>query len=329
MQGTICWRILLLAVLAAAFVCPGMAQDTGSTPAAGPVLPGVLPDAPAPPIAASGLVAAAAQPEPGAQTPAPPAGPAPDAAQTGSAGQTGSSSQAAPPGSATGAQKTQHQKAADELKQEEKQRILGVAPNFGTSYNWRATPLSAGQKLELAFRSATDPFTLAAAGLVAGYHEALDEDTGFGWGAEGYGKRWGAAYLDAFDGAMIGNGMLPAVLRQDPRYFRLGHGSFTRRFFYAVATSYICRGDNGKWQPNVSNVGGNIVSGAISNLYYPAQNSGWGQTIANGMIVTTEGTVGGVLDEFWPDISRKLLHRDPTHGADAAAALRTRDSGGR
>ena len=119
---------------------------------------------------------------------------------------------------------------------------------------------------------------------------------------------------------MIGNGFLPALLHQDPRYFRLGHGSFHHRLFYAIATSFICKHDNtGKWEPNYSNVGGNIIAGAISNLYYPSQTAGLGQTIDNGLIVTTEGTFGGVLQEFWPDISRKFFHKDPTHGLDAQA----------
>lgn len=102
------------------------------------------------------------------------------------------------------------------------------------------------------------------------------------------------------------------------RYFRLGHGTKTHRLFYAIATTVICKHDNtGRWEPNYSNVAGNIISGAISNLYYPSSNSGFGQTIANGLTVTAEGTIGGVFDEFWPDISRKLFHKDPTHGLDA------------
>ena len=102
-------------------------------------------------------------------------------------------------------------------------------PTFNTTYISNAVSLTAGQKMSLAFHSTIDPFAFAAAFMVAGYHEGLDDDPGFGWGAEGYFKRSGAAYLDAFDGTMIGNGILPAVLHQDPRYFRLGHGTITHR----------------------------------------------------------------------------------------------------
>jgi hypothetical protein len=216
------------------------------------------------------------------------------------------------------AQESRHQKAAEQLKEEERQRVVGIVPDFGVTYHSDAVSLSAGQKMQLAVRSAVDPFTFVAAFLVAGMNEALDEDSGFGWGAEGFGKRSGAAYLDAFDGDILASGVLPVLFHQDPRYFRLGHGSFHHRLFYAVAASFICKHDNtGRWEPNYSNIGGNLAAGAISNLYYPSGDSGWGRTIGNGMIVTTEGTLGGIFDEFWPDISRKVLHRDPTNGLDA------------
>jgi hypothetical protein len=216
------------------------------------------------------------------------------------------------------AEKSQHEKAEEQLKEQEKQRVVGILPSFNVSYRSDAVSLTAGQKMSLAFHSSVDPVTFAAAFLVAGYHEGMHDDVGFPWGIKGYGERSGAAYLDAFDGTMIGNGILPAILHQDPRYFRLGHGSATHRLLYALATNVVCKHDNtGKWEPNYSNVSGNIISGALSNLYYPSSGSGIGQTFTNGFIVTAEGGFGSIFQEFWPDISRKFLHKDPTHGLDA------------
>ncbi len=208
-------------------------------------------------------------------------------------------------------------KAEEQIKEQEKQRVLGVVPSFNVSYRSDAVSLTGWQKMGLAFHTVIDPVTFGASFAVAGYHEALNDLSGFRWGVRGYGERVGAAYLDSFDGTMIGNGVLPALLHQDPRYFRMGHGKVSRRFLYATTTAFVCKHDNtGKWEPNYSNVLGNIASGAISNLYYPGSNSGLGLTISNGMVQTAVGAIGGVFQEFWPDISRRLLHKDPTHGLD-------------
>jgi hypothetical protein len=239
-----------------------------------------------------------------------------DSSSTSGAASTSSSS----PGQSqpqANSQQTEHEKAEQQMKAQEKQRVAGIVPSFNVSYIGDAASLSAGQKIRLAFRSQIDPYAFGIASIVAGIGEAKDDNPGFGWGPTGYFERAGAAYLDAFDGAMIGNGFLPALLHQDPRYFRMGHGTFTHRFLYAVSTSFICKHDHtGKWEPNYSNVGGNIASGAISNLYYP-NGTGVAHTFTDGLTVTAEGTFGGVLQEFWPDISRKLFHKDPTNGLDA------------
>lgn len=273
-----------------------------------------LPETPQPQFALAEAEPPEQQAQPG-QNQTIPSAPSASPAQA-PAPQGNSSSQTAP--QQPGAAKTQREKAEQQIKEQEQQRVLGIVPAFNISYRSDAVSLTASQKLKLAFRSSVDPFTFAAGFAVAGYHEALDQDTGFGWGAEGYFKRSGAAYLDAFDGTMIGNGILPSVLHQDPRYFRLGHGTASHRLLYALATNVICKHDNtGKWEPNYSNVSGNIIAGAISNLYYPPSGSGIGQTFSNGFIVTAEGGFGSIFQEFWPDISRKFLHRDPTHGLDA------------
>ncbi len=244
----------------------------------------------------------------------------PQAQQTpaGQPAQGSSSSQAAAQKPDAG--KSQYEKAQEQIKEQEKQRVVGVVPQFNISYRSDAVSMTPGQKMRLALRSSVDPVAFGAAFLVAGYHEALHNNVGFPWGIKGYGERSGAAYLDAFDGTMIGNGILPSILHQDPRYFRLGHGTITHRMLYSLATNVICKHDNtGKWEPNYSNVGGNIIAGAISNLYYPPSDSGIGETFTNGFIVTAEGGIGSIFDEFWPDLSRKFLHKDPTHGLDAQA----------
>ena len=196
--------------------------------------------------------------------------------------------------------------AEAEVEQEEHQRILGVLPNFNTLNSQHAVALSAGQKLHLALKSALDPVTFAVAALDAGYSQAEDDFPGYHQGALGYAKRFGAAYGDSFDGTVIGNALFPMLLRQDPRYFRKATGNFKSRLFYALLTTVRCKGDNGNWQPNFSNVLGNIAAGGISNVYYPSSDRGASLTFQRAFTVTAEGAIGAVFVEFWPDISRRL-----------------------
>jgi hypothetical protein len=200
--------------------------------------------------------------------------------------------------------------SADVLKQEERQRILGVVPNFNTVESSAAVPsLSPGQKFHLMFKSSVDPFVYVADGFVAGLGQAQNTNPGFGQGAEGYFKRFGAAYADTVDGNLWGNAIFPILFKEDPRYFRLGTGSFTHRFLYSAATTIWCRRDNGTWGPNYANVLGNFASGAISNLYYPAADRGVANTVDGALTVTAEGVAGAEFVEFWPDISRHLFKK--------------------
>lgn len=199
--------------------------------------------------------------------------------------------------------------AAAELKAEEQQRILGMMPNFNTTDLPNAAPLSAKQKFQLAFKGELDPFAFVAAGLDAGLGQWEKDTPGYGYGATGYAKRFEAAYLDAFDGAIIGDALFPSLLHQDPRYFRQGTGSFASRFMHAVASTYRCKDDDGHWTWNYSNLLGNLVAGGIANAYYAPSDRGAGLTIERAFTVTAEGAIGAVFFEFWPDVSRKFLTR--------------------
>jgi hypothetical protein len=203
----------------------------------------------------------------------------------------------------------QHEQAAKQLKQEEHQRILGVVPNFNTTFIHDAAPLSAKQKFQLAWKSSTDPVVFATAGVDAGLSQLTNDFPQYHQGMEGYAKRFGASYADTFDGSLWGNAILPTVLHQDPRYFRLGTGTIRHRLLYAIATTVICKGDNGKWQPSYSNVLGNMIAGGISNLYYPASERGVRLAYQRATTVTVEGALGAVFAEFWPDISKKLFNK--------------------
>ena len=203
--------------------------------------------------------------------------------------------------------------ATTELRQEEHQRILGLLPNFNTSNVADAAPLSAVQKFDLAWKGERDPFNLVMTGIDAGLSQKDHDFPGYGQGMRGFAKRFGASYADNFTGTMLGSALFPALLKQDPRYFRKGTGSFVSRLAHAIDSAVICKNDEGKWVPNYSNVLGNLGAGGIANLYYPASDRGLGLTFERALTVTAEGAVGTVFVEFWPDISRKFLtkHKRP------------------
>ena len=205
--------------------------------------------------------------------------------------------------------KEHEEQAQKELTAQKQQHLLGVVPTYNAVYSGQAVPLNARQKFDLAISGAITPYQFALTGIVAGIGQANDSFPEYGQGFEGYAKRYGAAYADSFNGQMLGNAVLPVVLHQDPRYFRKGEGSFSARLGWAMASTVRCKGDNGKWQPNVSNVAGNIMAGGISNLYYPASDRGVGLTFERGMVVTAEGVIGAVMLEFAPDINRHLFHK--------------------
>lgn len=208
--------------------------------------------------------------------------------------------------------------ANDQVKAEEKQRLLGIMPAFNTVESGSAAPLRPSQKFDLWFHSAVDPFTFAVAGIDAGIEQANNTYPEYNQGIEGFAKRFGASYADNVDGNLWGNAILPSLLHQDPRYFRLGHGTAKRRLLYAALSTIRCKGDSGRWQPNYSNIGGNLIGGAISNLYYPSSSRGVGLTLERGFTVTAEGALGSLAFEFYPDVIQHWKRRHHPHSGPVA-----------
>jgi len=201
--------------------------------------------------------------------------------------------------------------AQEQLKDQEKQRVFGVIPNFYVSYVSNAAPLSPKQKFQLAWKSTVDPVTFGVTGVVAGVEQATNQFGGYGQGAQGYAKRYGASYADVVTCTFIGGAILPSLLKQDPRYFYKGTGTARSRVLYAVANSVICKGDNGHWQPNYSGLLGSLASGGISNLYYPPNDrSGVSLTFENMLIGIGETAAVNLLQEF---VMRKLTPNVPNY----------------
>lgn len=199
---------------------------------------------------------------------------------------------------------TPAEEAQDQVKAEEKQRIFGLIPNFFVTYDPHPVPLTPKLKFRLAWKSSVDPFTLLAIGAVAGVEQAANQWPGYGQGAQGYAKRYGASYGDVFGGTFIGGAVLPSLLKQDPRYYYQGSGSKKSRILHALASSVICKGDNGKLEPNYSNIGGAFAAGGLANLWSPpGSRNGARLVVSTALIRLGETAVAGVFQEFF---SRKV-----------------------
>jgi hypothetical protein len=193
-------------------------------------------------------------------------------------------------------------------KPEKSQRVLGVLPQFGVTNVKNPTPLTPKQKFRLFYKSAFDPAEFTIVGLQAGISQAQDSFPEYGQGAAGYGKRYGAALTDEVSSGFFTNYVYPALLHEDPRYYRLGKGSFKHRLGYALSQEFISHKDAGGRTFAWSNALGAVTAGSISNAYYPEADRGFELTISRAGISLLYGSLGGLEDEFWPDIYQRIRH---------------------
>ena len=193
--------------------------------------------------------------------------------------------------------------ATEQVHIEEQQRVLGFIPNFYVVYDSQnAAPLTAKLKFQLAMRVAVDPISMSGIAFMAGIKQAAGTPN-YVLGAKGYGQRFGAEAAEGFSDILIGGAILPSVLHQDPRYFYQGTGTTGSRLAHALTSPFICKGDNGRWQPNYSSIGGDLASSALMETYYPQSNRGTGLVFGQFAISTAERELSGVVQEF---ILRKL-----------------------
>ena len=186
------------------------------------------------------------------------------------------------------------------------ERLFWVLPDFLLIENAKnLPPLSTGAKFKVVARSSFDYIEYPVYGMLAGISQAENSEPGYGRGAAGYGKRYGAAFADGTIESFVTGAILPSILRQDPRYYQLGKGGFWRRTGYAVSCIFVTRADSGSIQFNYSEIVGSALSAGISTYSYHPSGQ---RTVRNSLSVwgTQVGynTISIVFNEFWPDIHR-------------------------
>jgi len=190
-------------------------------------------------------------------------------------------------------------------------RLFFALPNFLTLENSaHVPPLTVGQKSKVAWRSSFDYFQYPWYAALAGISQAQNSEPGYGQGAEGYAKRYGAAFADGTIENFMVNAVVPSVMRTDPRYYQLGKGSFWHRAGYALSRLLITRADSGHNTFNFAEVGGAGMAAAISTYsYHPEADKTFSNTMTVWGTQVSYDALRIVLNEFWPDIRRKF-HKD-------------------
>lgn len=192
---------------------------------------------------------------------------------------------------------TPEQVAAEQIKVQEKQRVLGVVPNFYVTYEHKPAALTSKLKFQLAMKALTDPVTLTGFGLNAAIYQAAGYPS-YQQGAAGYGQRLGATFAGGYSKILIGDAILPSLFHQDPRYCYQGTGTTKSRLLHALSTPFVTRGDDGRREINYSNILGDLASGAIANAYYPSQDRGAGLVARSALIGAGGRMAMGLVQEF-------------------------------
>lgn len=186
-------------------------------------------------------------------------------------------------------------------------RIMGVLPNNRTTeMSIPFKTIGAKRKMTIAYRDSFDYPVYPTAAVFASFYQLTDQNPSFGQGMAGYARRFATAYGDQLAGNMMTEGIMPSLLREDPRYFRLGEGTAKHRIWYALTRILVTRNDSGKWGFNFAELAGNSAAAAISNAWYPDTRTAKDNAQKLGISCGTDA-LSNLLKEFWPDIKR---HRE-------------------
>jgi len=264
-----------------------------------------------------------------AQQAPPPADPAPPA-QADTANKPAPAQDPAPPQASTNKNDSDKDKGAQGKNSgTSNDRLFYTLPNFLTMENTRQLPpLTTAEKFKVVARGSFDYVQYPWYGFLAGISQAENSEPGYGQGAKGYGKRFASAFADGTIENFFTGAILPSLLREDPRFYQSGQGSFTRRTGYAVSRIFVTRTDSGGTQFNYSEIVGSALSAAVSTYSYHPKSfityrypNGVPMPVFNGSDRTLKNTasVWGsqvgydtitiVVKEFWPDVHRKLSKR--------------------
>jgi len=220
------------------------------------------------------------------------------------------SQDAQPPVAADAQHQSATQKPADSSTQPSgERRMFGLMPAYGMVEAGRQPPpLTSGQKFRLSAQY-LNLYTVFFVAAEAGINQARNSPSDYGQGAEGYAKRYGAGFADGLSAGFFITGVYPSLLRQDPRYYRMGDGSFSHRFIYSASRILVTRQDSGRKAFNFSEILGGFSSSALATTYYPSSERDFSNVAERAGIQFAFDAGFNVLKEFYPEIERAIFRK--------------------
>ncbi len=190
-------------------------------------------------------------------------------------------------------------------------RILGIIPNFrAVSTDVKLPAQSVKEKFKTATEDSFDYSSIFIPAALAGYSMVTDATPEFHQGAAGYGRYFWHAAVDQTSENYMVEFIVPAITREDTRYYTLGRGGFLKRTEYALSRVAVTRSDSGTRVFNVGEVLGSGASAGLSSLYYPSRERSFANTGKEWGLDVGIDAAAFVFKEFWPDVNHRLFNRN-------------------
>jgi hypothetical protein len=195
------------------------------------------------------------------------------------------------------------------LEGKQTKRILFVVPNFrSVSADAKLPPQSVKDKFMDATQDSFDYSSVIFAAMLAGVAQAENSYPEFHQGGAGFGRYFWHTFADQTDENYQVEFIFPTVLRQDSRYYTLGHGGVVKRTVYSFSRMFITRTDSGGETFNSSEIVGAGAAAGISDFYYPSRERTWTKTGQRWVLNVGLDGATFIFKEFWPDLNNRFFH---------------------
>jgi hypothetical protein len=167
-------------------------------------------------------------------------------------------------------------------------------------------PLTWQQKGYLALHNLTD---LANIGTIVGISAitvGIDSHSAYGPGIKGFATSAGVSLSQDATGQLFGTFLIPTLVHQDPRYFRMPQASIQRRIFYSISRTFVSQHDDGSTMPNYSTFATYTIASELANLYVPGIHPDGVSTVSRIGIGLATDPANNLLNEFLPDVAKRI-----------------------